>query len=85
MLYGLLRPDSGRILVYGKETHFHSPRNAMAAKIAMVHQEFMLINSMTVVENVAVMQDEELETSPRKTRETGKRDQRCFETKWASR
>jgi simple sugar transport system ATP-binding protein len=60
MLYGLLRPDSGRILVYGKETHFHSPRDAMAAKIAMVHQEFMLINSMTVVENVAVMQDESL-------------------------
>ncbi|MGA2461734.1 MAG: ABC transporter ATP-binding protein [Candidatus Bathyarchaeia archaeon] len=58
MLYGLLRPDSGRILVDGKETRFHSPRDAMNAKIAMVHQEFMLLNPMTVVENVAVMQNE---------------------------
>jgi ABC-type uncharacterized transport system ATPase subunit len=58
MLYGLLKPDSGRILVEGKETSFHSPRDAMAAKIAMVHQEFMLIRPMTVVENLAVMQNE---------------------------
>lgn len=58
MLYGLMRPDSGRILVDGIETHFHSPRDAMTAKIAMVHQEFMLINSMTVLENMAVMKNE---------------------------
>lgn len=33
MLYGLMRPDSGRILVDGLETHFHSPRDAMTAKL----------------------------------------------------
>jgi simple sugar transport system ATP-binding protein len=57
VIYGLMRPDSGRILVSGKEVHFHSPRDAIDAGIAMVHQEFMLVNSMTVVENLAVMQN----------------------------
>ena len=57
VLYGLMRPDSGRILVNGEEVRFHSPRDAMNSGIAMVHQEFMLVNSMTVVENLAVMQN----------------------------
>ena len=74
MLYGLLRPDSGRILVNGKETHFHSPRDAMNAGIAMVHQEFMLINPMTVVENVAVMQNEGWKQPFIKTRSPGEGD-----------
>lgn len=55
VLYGLSRPDSGRILVNGEEVHFHSPRDAMNAGIAMVHQEFMLIPTMTVAENFSVM------------------------------
>jgi len=60
VLYGLLRPECGRILVNGKEVHFHSPRDAMNAGIAMVHQEFMLVPTMTVVENISVMQNEGL-------------------------
>jgi simple sugar transport system ATP-binding protein len=48
VIYGLYRPDCGRILVNGKEAHFHSPKDAMNAGIAMVHQEFMLIPTMTV-------------------------------------
>ena len=49
VIYGLYRPDCGRILVNGKEMHFHSPKDAMNAGIAMVHQEFMLVPTMTVV------------------------------------
>lgn len=52
-----MRPDAGRILVNGKDAHFHSPRDAMNAGVAMVHQEFMLINTMTVIENFSVMQN----------------------------
>lgn len=57
VLYGLMRPDSGRILVNGKDAHFHSPRDAMNSGIAMVHQEFMLVSQMTVVENFSIMQN----------------------------
>lgn len=58
VLYGLMRPDCGRILVNGKEVHFHSPRDAMNVGIAMVHQEFMLIPTMTVIENISIMLNE---------------------------
>jgi simple sugar transport system ATP-binding protein len=59
ILYGLMRPDSGRILVNGQETNFRSPRDAMHAGIAMVHQEFMLINTMTVAENISIFENDE--------------------------
>jgi ABC-type uncharacterized transport system ATPase subunit len=58
IVYGLYRPDCGRILVNGNETHFHSPKDAMNSGIAMVHQEFMLIPTMTVIENISVMEGE---------------------------
>jgi len=58
IIYGLYRPDCGRLLVNGKEAHFHSPRDAMNTGIAMVHQEFMLVPTMTVVENISVMENE---------------------------
>lgn len=53
-LYGLYRPDEGRILIDGVEHHFHSPQDAIAAGIGMIHQHFMLVPTLTVVENVAL-------------------------------
>ncbi len=58
IIYGLYKPDCGRMLVNGKEVNFHSPRDAMDAGIAMVHQEFMLVPTMTVMENISVMENE---------------------------
>jgi simple sugar transport system ATP-binding protein len=52
ILAGLYRPDEGEILIYGKPVAFHSPRDAIAAGIGMVHQHFMLVESQTVAENV---------------------------------
>ncbi len=52
MLYGLLDPTEGQILVDGKEVSFASPGDAMAAGIGMVHQHFMLIPVFSVAENV---------------------------------
>ena len=52
VLFGMLPPDSGTIVFRGHELSHHHPAEAMAAGIAMIHQHFMLIDAMTVVENV---------------------------------
>ena len=52
ILYGIYRPDEGEILVNGRVTHFHGPRDAVNAGLGMVHQHFMLIPRFTVAENV---------------------------------
>lgn len=52
VLYGLLHPDEGEILVDGEVVHFEGPGDAVAAGIGMVHQHFMLIPVFTVAENV---------------------------------
>jgi general nucleoside transport system ATP-binding protein len=54
VLYGLLQPDEGDILLDGKATRFHSPKDAIAAGIGMVHQHFMLVPVFTVAENVTL-------------------------------
>lgn len=54
MLFGLLRPDAGRILVDGVERTFRTARDAMAAGIGMVHQHFMLVEDLSVAENVVL-------------------------------
>ena len=57
ILFGLLQPDEGRILINGEEKHFSSPRDSHREKIGMVHQHFMLVPKMTVTENVILGQE----------------------------
>lgn len=52
MLYGLLDPTEGEILLDDKPVTFTSPGDAIAAGIGMVHQHFMLVPVFTVAENV---------------------------------
>jgi ABC-type uncharacterized transport system ATPase subunit len=54
ILAGLYQPDEGRILLDGQPVHFDSPADAFDRGIGMVHQNFMLVPSMTVAENVAL-------------------------------
>ena len=54
ILAGLYQPDSGRISLNGEVVHFKTPNEAFARGIGMVHQNFMLVPNMTVVENVAL-------------------------------
>lgn len=54
VLYGLLQPDEGQILLDDKAVKFSGPGDAMAAGIGMVHQHFMLIPVFTVAENVVL-------------------------------
>jgi ABC-type uncharacterized transport system ATPase subunit len=60
VLYGLYEPTSGRIVIDGEEQSFDSPGDAINAGIGMIHQHFMLVDPMTVTENVT------LGTEPRK-------------------
>ena len=52
VLFGMVRADAGRILVKGQLLEGHTPAEAIAAGIGMIHQHFMLINAMSVMENV---------------------------------
>lgn len=54
ILYGMYAPDSGEIYIRGKQVDFKSPAHAIAHRIGMIHQHFMLIPPLTVVENVAL-------------------------------
>ncbi len=52
VLYGLMQPDEGEIRVDGKPVTIRSPKDAISARIGMVHQHFMLVPVFTVAENV---------------------------------
>ncbi|MEJ7795535.1 MAG: ABC transporter ATP-binding protein [Nocardioides sp.] len=54
IVYGLVRPDAGTVTMDGQRLDIGSPRDAMAAGIGMVTQEFSLVETMTVAENVAL-------------------------------
>ncbi|HRJ69384.1 MAG TPA: ABC transporter ATP-binding protein [Beijerinckiaceae bacterium] len=57
MLYGLLRPDAGRIEWLGREVTLESPEEARRLGIGMVFQHFSLFEEMTVLENIALGTD----------------------------
>ncbi len=52
VLYGLYAPDEGEIYRNGQRVFIHSPKDAIALGIGMVHQHFMLIPVFTVAENI---------------------------------
>ena len=52
LLYGHLKPDAGELRIHGRAIRFRSPRDAIAAGIGMVHQEFVLVEPFTVLENL---------------------------------
>ncbi len=54
VLYGLYQPEAGEIRVNGQMVQIKSPLDAIALGIGMIHQHFMLAESLTVVENVAL-------------------------------
>ncbi len=54
VLFGLLRPDEGEILIDGKPVQFADSGEAVRAGIGMVHQHFMLVPVFSVTENVVL-------------------------------
>jgi general nucleoside transport system ATP-binding protein len=54
ILYGLYHPDEGEILLNGKPVNISSPNDSINLGIGMIHQHFMLVQTLTVAENVAL-------------------------------
>lgn len=54
ILYGMYRPDEGEILLNGKPVTIASPNDSIHLGIGMIHQHFMLVQTLTVAENVAL-------------------------------
>jgi len=54
IVYGLVAPDSGQILVNDVEKIIKEPSDALASGIGMVHQHFMLVPVFTVAENIVL-------------------------------
>ena len=52
--YGFYNADSGEIFVDGNKADIRSPHDAIALGIGMVHQHFMLVDNMTVAENIVL-------------------------------
>ena len=52
IFFGIEKPTSGEIRVFGKTVHINSPKEAITLGIGMVHQHFMLVPSFTVAENI---------------------------------
>jgi simple sugar transport system ATP-binding protein len=66
ILAGQLQPDKGRILLQGKPAHFTSAKGAIREGVGMVYQHFMLVDAMTVAENVLMGQGTRLWINPGK-------------------
>ncbi|PSP40216.1 hypothetical protein BRC63_06190, partial [Halobacteriales archaeon QH_10_70_21] len=54
VLYGLYEPTEGTVVVDGRPREFDSPRDAIDAGVGMIHQHFMLVDTMTVAENITL-------------------------------
>jgi len=54
ILYGLVTPDAGEILIDGQPVTIQGPADAIARGIGMVHQHFMLVPVLSVAENVVL-------------------------------
>ena len=56
ILYGLYRPDDGEIRLRGQAVRFRSAHDAIRHGLGMVHQDFMLVPTLTVAENLMLGQ-----------------------------
>lgn len=54
ILFGLYHPDEGEIFIHGTKANIANPNDAYALGIGMVHQHFMLVNQLTVLENIII-------------------------------
>jgi general nucleoside transport system ATP-binding protein len=54
VLYGLVQPDEGEILIDDRPVQIRSPKDAISNGVGMVHQHFMLVPVFTVAENVTL-------------------------------
>ena len=58
IIYGAVRADHGEVLLNGREVNIHNPAQARKLGIGMVFQHFSLFETLSVVENIALVLDE---------------------------
>jgi simple sugar transport system ATP-binding protein len=56
-LYGVYRPDAGQVFFKGQPVTLSSPNDAIQLGVGMVHQHFVLVPPLTVIENIVVGTD----------------------------
>lgn len=54
VLYGLYEPEGGQVFYEGKKVNLNGPQDAIKLGIGMVHQHFMLVDPLTVTENIVL-------------------------------
>ena len=57
ILYGILTPTKGQVVIKGKPITDYNPKNAIALGVGMVHQHFMLVPSFTVAQNIVLSRE----------------------------
>ena len=67
MIYGILKPDSGKLIWQGNAVTIANPAFARSLGIAMVFQHFSLFDSLTVFENIILGMDKGADTSKLRT------------------
>lgn len=54
VLFGIETPEEGRIILNGEEVKIESSKKAISLGIGMVHQHFMLVDPLTIAENIVL-------------------------------
>ncbi len=57
ILAGIYRPDAGNIYINNHHVHIKSPRDAIKEGVGMIHQNFLLVASHSVAENITLGYD----------------------------
>lgn len=77
---GALIPDSGKILVDGREFEFKGPNDAREAGIETVHQDLALANNLTVAQNMFLGREQTTGVWPFKFLKTRSMNEKAYET-----
>lgn len=57
VLYGILSPTDGEVLIKGERVKRFTPKEAISRGVGMVHQHFMLVPSFTVSQNIVLSKE----------------------------
>ena len=85
ILYGYYHADSGHIEVNGQQVHIANSQQAIALGIGMVHQHFMLVDTLTCLENIMLGAEGGFFLTPSKAKVRAKLEALMAETGWSVR
>jgi ABC-type uncharacterized transport system ATPase subunit len=77
ILYGYYQADSGQLVIDGQPRHIRNSHAAIAMGIGMVHQHFMLVDNMTVLDNVMLGSEGSFRLAPNRIKVEAKLREIC--------